>query len=177
MLRDELRAAAPSLRTARASGACPTAVFSAYLSTARERDALLAALPPLGLDAQLRGKLALICPLGELGRALGELAAGRAPEQLPALGRIYPQPAQLCLEHTALLRGMERLPGGFDEAALPLIAHGLRLTEGPDTPAERRAYMTRVRQEAARALRLRLPGDALRACAYLIVQGGMVYEA
>lgn len=174
MLRDELRRAAPSLRVARAGGACPLAVFSAYLSTAAQREALLTALEPLGMTARLSGSLMLICPRRALGEALSALALGRAEGPL---ARVYPQPARLCLEHAALLREFRRLPKDFDETHLTLIAQGLRLVEGPHTPAQLRAYQTRVRQEAALALRLGRPGGALLACAYLIVQGGMVYEA
>jgi hypothetical protein len=179
MLKDELRRIAP-MRTALKSKGCPLAVLTAYLPAASVRDALLAELPRLGLRAELRGNTALICPTPALGRTLEALSLGCGADAdlpLPALKQIYPQPAQLCGEHAALLREFRALPNGFDADGMALIARGLRLAEGPRTSEDERIYQTEVRQAAALALRLDRPGGALRACAYIIAVGGMKYAA
>lgn len=178
MLKDALRAHLGgdvlSLRVARARGADDMALFIARFSPDADARRIKAVLDALGMEAVpsggisiLRAAPALICALDALSRG------GCASQEIAAACTL----GSVCHEQAALLREFGRLPGGIAPKHMPLIARGLRLAEGPAAQQERRAYITTVRQEAARALRTGTPGGALRACAYIIAMGGMKYES
>lgn len=178
MLKHALTQAGRAPRVSRPSEAFPLAVLAAYAADDAAADALRLAADRLGLNIGMAGRMAILQPRMELAAALETEYLRAAGLALPptALSDTYPQPAQLTLAQRALLREFTRLPAGADAAHLPLLAQGLRLAEGPSSPEERARYQREVRQAAAKALRLDSPGGVLRACAYLIVTGGIYNE-
>ena len=176
MLKDELNRMGIQSRVARPRGKGDITIFTAHMGGKPLTDETISALAQMGLECEMRGALLLLRPMSRIVSMLNDLYMGNANEGNDYC-RIYPQPAQLCLEHAALMREFRHLPLGEFTSDMPLLARGLRLIEGPCVESERAQFIRDVHSAAALSLRLKNPGDTVRACAYLIVSGGMKYEA
>lgn len=177
-----------SIRTASAAGSEPDALFLVRPKGeyARAGSAGLSALKAaientagaFGLRGDICGGQIILRPSPILALALGGLGAAyissadRAPV-LPALERAYAMQHACSLAQRALMREFSALPHGSAAPDMAILAQGLRLIEGPASAAQRAAFQKNVRQAGAYALRKRLSGDALRACAYIIAYGDM----
>ncbi len=175
MLKDELKRMGILTRTARQRGKDDVTVFTAHVGDKSPADETISAFSRLGLEYEMCGTLMLLRATNHIASALNGLYMGHTSKE-NAFFRIYPHPAQLCHEHAALMHELRHLPCGALESDMPLLARGLRLIEGPCVISERTQFIRDVHNAAALGMRLKNPGDTVRACAYLIVSGGMKYE-